>query len=98
VAKEIVIPKLVEVLWEDFTVFHGWRDHEEIVDIVDGECDKCLSVGYLVADKPDKIVIAPTIALGEALTKEMADLIRIPRSQAKSIRNLRYENSRTRNT
>jgi hypothetical protein len=91
VAKEIVIPKLVEVLWEDFTVFHGWRDHEEIVDIVDGECDKCLSVGYLVADKPDKIVIAP-------LTKEMADLIRIPRSQAKSIRNLRYENSRTRNT
>ena len=79
----IVEPKkgdLVHVLWEDSTTTHGWSEEEDV------ECITCESVGWLITNGPNRIVLAADIA-GNG-DKEYNRKMVIPKSVIKEIRKL----------
>lgn len=53
------LPSLVEVHWVDSSTVHGWVDHE----VAAGRpVYRAVTVGYLIADDDEKLVIVSTVA------------------------------------
>ena len=74
---------LVLVTWEDITNTATWGDADEIKDWQHFEFDHvCFSVGYLVHDAEDHIILAAQVTRD---FKAMAMASRIPKGVIKSI-------------
>lgn len=71
---------VVIVTWVDAATDNGWTDTDEAHDFVPPEC---MTVGYLVADKPDHLVLAQTHG-----GNEMGNRWVIPRGMIKAVRTL----------
>lgn len=69
---------LVIVTWVDAATDNGWTDTDEAHDFTPPEC---MTVGYLVADKPDHLVLAQTHG-----GNEMGNRWTIPRGMVKAVR------------
>lgn len=73
----------LEVLWEDSTVWHrGWEPIEDVLK----ERDKvhCLSVGFVLADDKEGIVLGASVH-----NNEVAGVTMIPRRQVIQKKRLR---------
>jgi hypothetical protein len=56
--RELVPPgPVVEVWWVDTETSVGWRDHAELKMARTGPLMLCCSVGYLVEDNHDRVII-----------------------------------------
>lgn len=71
---------LVMVTWVDAATDNGWTDTDEAHDFVPPVCQ---TIGYLVADKPDHVVLAQTHG-----GNEMGNRWTIPRGMVSSVRTL----------
>ena len=71
---------LVIVTWVDAATDNGWTDTDEAHDFTPPEC---MTVGYLLADKPDHVVLAQSHG-GD----EMGNRWTIPRGMISLIRTL----------
>lgn len=69
---------IVIVTWVDAATDNGWTDTDEAHDFVPPEC---LTIGYLVADKPDHLVLAQTHG-----GNEMGNRWTIPRGMVSAVR------------
>lgn len=73
----------VEVHWEDSTIPHrGWREVKEI--LADRKAVRCMSVGFVLADDEQGMVLTNSIHGSEA-----AGVVMIPRSAIRKVRKLR---------
>lgn len=48
---------IVEIEWSDIETTVGWRSKEELDKVKTEPMAPCISVGYLVADEDDRVVI-----------------------------------------
>lgn len=71
---------LVIVTWVDAATDSGWTDTDEAHDFTPPEC---MTVGYLVSDKPDHLVLAQTHG-----GNEMGNRWVIPRGMVSKIRQM----------
>jgi hypothetical protein len=71
---------VVIVTWVDAATENGWTDTDEAHDFVPPQC---LTLGYLVADKPDHLVLAQSHG-GD----EMGNRWTIPRGMVRDVRTL----------
>lgn len=69
---------VVIVTWIDAATDNGWTDTDEAHDFVPPEC---MTIGYLVADKPDHLVLAQTHG-----GNEMGNRWTIPRGMVTKVR------------
>ena len=51
----------VEVHWQDTASFEGWKNREQLDEIIALECVLMKSIGWLVSDTDTHIVIAQTV-------------------------------------
>jgi len=79
--------RLVEVLWEDSEQGADWGKLEDI--LTDQGSLSCRSVGYVVADKEDRIILASSITADETYEEHVSHYIIIPKSCIKSVKELR---------
>lgn len=82
--------KLVQVLWIDAESHPDWRELSEV--IADGTLE-CISVGWLVSEREDRIVLVASVDLGDD-GEMVASHITIPRSALKEIKELTIKKSR----
>ncbi len=77
--------KVVEVVWLDSESDPDWQTVQELLEYSSLDCR---TVGYLIADKPDSIVIAGSVGLGR---KDISvhSAITIPKAAISSIKDLR---------
>lgn len=71
---------VVIVTWVDAATENGWTDTDEAHDFVPPQC---LTLGYLVADKPDHLVLAQSHG-GD----EMGNRWTIPKGMVRDVRTL----------
>lgn len=90
-------PRLVAVDWDDVTGHAGnWHNDDDIDDWADTVVFHCTSVGWLLRDNPDHIVLAAraTDAYLAGDTDhplaQVGDLTRIPRVLVSKIRTLTH--------
>lgn len=69
---------IVLVVWIDAATEAGWTDTEDAHDFVPPECQ---TLGYLIADKPDHVVLAQTHG-----GNEMGNRWTIPRGMVKAMK------------
>ena len=72
--------KLVLVEWRDSAVQYGWQH----ADHFDGEIEKCQSVGFLLKETPDSVVLL----LSRSNTGNWAEGITIPKLAITRMRKL----------
>jgi hypothetical protein len=73
----------MEVLWEDSTIWHsGWEQVEDVLK--DRKKVQCLSIGFVLADDKDGIVLGASVHGSEA-----AGITMIPRRQVLTKKRLR---------
>lgn len=79
--------KTVEVTWLDSEQNASW---EKLSDVLEdqGTLD-CKSVGYLIADKEDRIILASSMSSDEEYEEHISHYITIPRAAVVSIKELR---------
>jgi hypothetical protein len=81
-------PPLVHVLWTDAFSARGWRNHDEIQELIRESTD-IDSVGYLIHRSPKKVVLVGSIDRQE--TPNMNHYHEIPTSMVKRITHLRVK-------
>lgn len=79
--------KLVEILWLDSEQNAEWAKLEDV--LADQGSLECKSVGYLVADKEDRVVLASSISADETYEEQVSHYITIPKASIQSIKELR---------
>jgi hypothetical protein len=57
------ITKIVQVEWVDSTHVHGWRPLDEAREDDEASDMLCRSVGYLLRDEPDFLVLVQSAAV-----------------------------------
>jgi hypothetical protein len=73
--------KVCRVHWIDASFRSGWHDTDSINNVADNEADAMVeSVGWLIKDEPDCIVLALSVTKYRA-----GDLLRIPRAYIKEM-------------
>lgn len=77
--------KVVEVIWLDSETDSDWQTVTELLEY--SELD-CRTVGYLVADRDNSIIIASSIGLGRKDTS-VNSAITIPKAAILEIKDLR---------
>lgn len=75
---------VVEVVWSDIATSIGWQEHAELEVAKTGPFVTCLSVGYLVANEPDRVIIVQSISSDEAHAERTV----IPKAVVRSIRKI----------
>lgn len=73
-------PRFVCIEWVDSHSTSGWQLDHEPIDLA------CISVGILIQDRPDRVVIAQSLA---AANGEYCDFMEIPRVAVKRVKRLR---------
>lgn len=77
---------LVQVEWEDITNAAYWSEYMNVYEWKEFEFDHmCSSVGYLIKDTPDYIILSAQITKD---SKNLAMATRIPKGVIKSIMKL----------
>jgi hypothetical protein len=80
-------PMIVHVAWLDSHVYGGWHTTEEWQTMITAGRLRCESVGWLLIDHEDYLVLAQT--RGNRLSEESwADLVQIPREALLTIEQL----------
>ena len=70
----------VEVEWIDSGAELGWNDEETVlVSVERKDYGLCISVGYLVNEDDDKVALAQSIATSGKTTRQLGDVISIPK-------------------
>lgn len=72
--------KIAHVVWEDIEANEGWHKHSEIKEYLNQNQLKMKSVGWLVYQGDDCVVLAQS-----ASTHHMGELLKIPTVNVKSI-------------
>lgn len=75
---------VVFVNWIDASTMHGWQDDSGVNEVADLTRKLCLTVGFLVKENPESVVIA------QSLDGEMSpcNLVCIPRVALKRVRRI----------
>ena len=87
-------PELVEVTWRDTHSQGAWENLKDLTRRMSEQPLLCASLGYLVLDVPDRLVIVQSISWDDAAQEslELADsALVIPRSALVSITKLSRE-------
>lgn len=82
--------KLVLVVWNDATSNDSWV---KLKDVVEDSSLECATVGWLVADKTDRLVIVASIDMQDE-DELVSGHVTIPRSQIKSLQELTIKKAR----
>lgn len=77
--------KMVQVTWRDSHSSSSWADLQEV--LADMDTMDCLSIGFLVAEHPDRITLMGSMSLQNP--EHVGDHLSIPRETIKSITELR---------
>jgi hypothetical protein len=75
---------VVEVTWSDIATSIGWQEREELERDKTADFTTCLSVGYLVANEPDRVIIVQSISTDQAHAERTV----IPKAVVRSIRKI----------
>ena len=76
---------MVEVAWIDSEADSDWQTVEELLEYSDLDCR---TVGYLIAERENSIVVAGSVGLGRK-DNSVHSAITIPRASISEIRDLR---------
>lgn len=80
--------KMLEVVWVDSEHHADWSDIQEVLDESKGSLE-CQSLGYLILDAEDRLVLATSITSDEDTEKQISAYITIPKLCVVSTRELR---------
>lgn len=80
--------KIIECIWVDSEHNSDWSKLDDVLEEQSGSLE-CRSVGYLIADKDDRIILATSISADESTEESVSAYITIPRVAIISIRELR---------
>lgn len=80
--------KIVEVFWVDSEHSSDWSKLEDVLEEQSGSLE-CRSVGYLVADKEDRIILATSVSNDEDTEESISAYITIPKVSILSQKELR---------
>ena len=83
--------KRVEVTWLDSESLRdqGWHDLEDVERFGESTDMTCMTCGYLLADKPDYIVIGLSISVHDGDPSQFDGIIKIPRCSITKIKSWR---------
>ena len=81
--------KIVEVLWLDSEHHSDWESLPSVLEEQETTSLECSSVGYLVAEKDDRIILATSFTIEEESETQISYFITIPRVAIVSQRELR---------
>lgn len=70
----------VKVIWVDSHCWPTWEDAQEISKTAASASLKCMSVGMLVSDEEDRIVITQSVSFDGPDVRNMANTLAIPKS------------------
>lgn len=79
--------KIVEIIWVDSDHSASWEKLEDVLEDQAGL--ECKSVGYLVADKEDRVIIASSMTADPEREEHISYYMAIPRQAILSIREYR---------
>lgn len=79
--------KIVEIIWVDSEHNAEWEKLEDVLD--DQASLECKSIGYLVADKEDRVILASTVFDDPEREEHISYYITIPRASIVSVREYR---------
>lgn len=79
--------KIVEVVWADSEHFADWSKLSDVLED-QGSLD-CKSVGYLIADKEDRMILATSISVDEIYEESVSAYLTIPKAAISSVKELR---------
>ena len=72
--------KIVEVAWVDSEHESSWNSLTEILEANETGTLECRSAGFLISDKPDRIILATSVSLEtEELENQVSAYITIPK-------------------
>lgn len=78
---------IVEVIWLDSDHNAAWEKLEDVLEDQAGlECRSC---GYLVADKPDRVIIASSMTADPDREEHISYYMAIPKAAVVSMKELR---------
>lgn len=86
--------RIVEVEWVDSAVAHGWQTNEDLPAAEAFRPKEIRSVGYVIADREDALVIAESWVIGPAdglsqIYSQFSCTTAIPRSAIRKVRELK---------
>ncbi len=82
--------KMVQVTWVDSEHESSWDNLSEVLEANETASLECLSCGFLVADKEDRVILATSISLAnEHAEEQISAYITIPRQAIIDIKELR---------
>ena len=88
--KERNLPRVVEVVWEDSTIQHGWNKSKEAFEVIP---DLATTVGFLIEETPKLVRLCSSavhIAKEEFDRHSRFDCVQvIPKSAVRSMRQIR---------
>lgn len=79
--------KIVEILWEDSEQAAAWEKLEDVLN--DQGSLACKSVGYLIADKDDRVILASSMSSDDEYEESVSHYITIPKSSILQMKDLR---------
>jgi hypothetical protein len=90
ILEAVMPPPLVEIIWEDFTASHGWKEMNEINTMIEARPEDYIirTVGYLIDKNEDRLVLVGSILDKNFLEDKgdvVADLYRVPVAQIKEL-------------
>lgn len=79
--------KTIEVIWLDSEQSADWAKLEDV--LADQGSLECKSVGYLVADKEDRVILASSVTADTTYEEHVSHYMVIPKASIQSIKELR---------
>lgn len=79
--------KIVEILWVDSEHSADWSKLSDVLE--DQGSLECKSVGYLIADKEDRMILATSLSSDETYEENVSAYLTIPRLAILSVKELR---------
>ena len=71
--------KIIEVGWLDSEHHADWENLPEVLEEQETTSLECRSVGYLVADKEDRIILATSYTIEDSSEAQVSYYITIPK-------------------
>lgn len=87
-SKSFVKYKIVECIWLDSDHHGDWEKLSDVLEDQEGNLE-CRSVGYLIADKEDRIILATSITNDDETEEQVSYYISIPKVAILSQKELR---------
>lgn len=81
--------KIVEVIWADSEQNAAWEKLEDVLN--DQGSLNCKTLGYVVADTEDRIILASTASVDDTYEDLISHYMTIPKSCIVSIKELRVK-------